>query len=133
VQTLGWVVEYLADVRNGKLSEVGYIPSGLWGGICLGRLLLSEPAHRLGPRRMIAFYIFLILAFQLVFWLVPNIIASAVALSFLGFFFGPLFPIVSEHILNYFAPNRTVLMIFEIGNFGWHKAYSESKPSFGAR
>ncbi|PMD47418.1 MFS general substrate transporter [Hyaloscypha variabilis F] len=89
----GWVVEYLVDVRHGKLSKVGYTPAGLYGGIFLGRLLLAEPTHRFGERRMILLYSVVMLALQVIFWLVPNIIASATALSLLGFFFGPLFPI----------------------------------------
>jgi fucose permease len=31
----GWVVEYLVSVRHGKLPDVGYVPSGLWGKSCL--------------------------------------------------------------------------------------------------
>lgn len=89
-------MEYLVDVRHGKLSEVGYTPAGLYGGIFLGRLLLVEPTHRFGERRMIMFYGVIMLGLQLVFWLVPNIIANATALSLLGFLFGPLFPIVSN-------------------------------------
>jgi hypothetical protein len=45
---------------------------------------------------MILLYSVVILGLQLIFWLVPNIIASATALSMRGFFFGPLFPIVSD-------------------------------------
>lgn len=37
-------------------------------------------------------YLVLSLVMQLVFWLVPNFIASAVSVSFIGFFTGPLFP-----------------------------------------
>jgi fucose permease len=87
----GWVVEYLISTRNGKLPEVGYVPSGLWGGIFLGRLFLAEPTHRFGERRMTMLYCVIILALQLVFWLVPDLVGGAVAISFLGFFFGPLF------------------------------------------
>jgi fucose permease len=36
-------------------------------------------------------YCVIILALQLVFWLVPDLVGGAVAISFLGFFFGPLF------------------------------------------
>ena len=32
------------------------------------------------------------MALQLIFWLVPNFFVSAVAVSFIGFFVGPLFP-----------------------------------------
>ena len=61
------------------------------GGIFLGRVLLAEPTHRFGDRRMTMGYCVAILGLQLVFWLVPNMVSSAVAISFLGFFFGPMF------------------------------------------
>ncbi|PVH93821.1 MFS general substrate transporter [Periconia macrospinosa] len=87
----GWVVEYLVSARAGRLPDVGYVPSGLWGGIFLGRVFLAEPTHRFGERRMTMGYCVLILALQLIFWLIPNIVSSAVAISLLGFFFGPMF------------------------------------------
>ncbi|KAH8912758.1 MFS general substrate transporter [Coniochaeta sp. PMI_546] len=87
----GWVVEYLVEARGGALAQMGYVPAGFSGGCLLGRILLPEPTHRFGERRMITLYCVLCLAFQLVFWLVPNIIAASVAISFLGFFSGPFF------------------------------------------
>ncbi|KAF2106825.1 major facilitator superfamily domain-containing protein [Lophiotrema nucula] len=87
----GWVVEYLVSARNGKLPDVGYVSAGLWGGVFLGRVLLAEPTHRYGERKMAMSYCVLILALQLVFWLVPNLISSAVTICALGFFIGPLF------------------------------------------
>lgn len=65
----GWVVEYLVEARNGVLSEVGYVPAGFNGGCLLGRLLLAEPTHRFGERRMVFMYCVLSIALQLVFWL----------------------------------------------------------------
>ncbi|KAK4201883.1 major facilitator superfamily domain-containing protein [Triangularia verruculosa] len=87
----GWVVEYLVDVRNGNLTQMGYVPAGFSGGCLLGRLLLPDPTHKWGERRMIFLYCLFCLGFQLLFWLVPNIIAASVAISFLGFFLGPFF------------------------------------------
>ncbi|MCJ1393795.1 hypothetical protein MMC18_006671 [Xylographa bjoerkii] len=87
----GWVVEYLVTIRHASLPSTGYVPAGLYGGMFLGRLLLAEPTHRWGERRMLMLYILIVFALQLVFWLVPNIVASAVVLSFMGFFFGPFF------------------------------------------
>ncbi|KAL7952017.1 MFS general substrate transporter [Trichoderma barbatum] len=88
----GWVVEYLVNVRHGNLSQMGYVPAGFNGGGLLGRLLLAEPTHRFGERRMVFFYCVAAIGLQLVFWLVPNIIAASIAVSFIGFFTGPLFP-----------------------------------------
>ncbi|KAI1434615.1 MFS general substrate transporter [Xylaria sp. CBS 124048] len=87
----GWVVEFLTTVRGGKLSNVGYIPTGFYGGLFAGRLLLPEPTFRFGEQRMILLYNALCVALQLVFWLQPSIIGSAIALSFMGFFSGPFF------------------------------------------
>ncbi|KAF2871395.1 major facilitator superfamily domain-containing protein [Massariosphaeria phaeospora] len=91
ITTGGWLVEYLISARNGQLPDVGYVPAGLYGGIFFGRVLLAEPTHRFGERRMTMGYCVLILVFQLVFWLVPNLVSSAVAICLLGFFFGPMF------------------------------------------
>lgn len=91
----GWVVEFLTTVRGGSLAHIGYVPTGYYGGLLLGRLLLAEPTFRLGERRMLLAYSAVCIVLQLVFWLQPNIIASAVALSLMGFFFGPFFATVS--------------------------------------
>ncbi|PKS12431.1 hypothetical protein jhhlp_000637 [Lomentospora prolificans] len=87
----GWIVEYLVVVRDGDLAKMGYVPAGYNGGTFLGRLLLPEITHRWGERRMVFSYCVLCLAFQLTFWLVPNIISASIAITFFGFFSGPLF------------------------------------------
>lgn len=87
----GWVVEYLVSVRKGRLSQVGYISSAFMGGLALGRFLLAEPTFRFGEKRMLVLYSVLSVALQVVFWQVKNIIADAVAVSFLGFLLGPFF------------------------------------------
>lgn len=97
----GWVVEYLIEARNGHLPDVGYVPAGLWGGVFIGRVVLAEPTYRFGEHRMTTIYCVLILALQLVFWLVPNLISSAVSISILGFFYGPLFATVSYCMYNH--------------------------------
>ncbi|EEY23038.1 conserved hypothetical protein [Verticillium alfalfae VaMs.102] len=66
---VGWIVEFLVEVRDGNLAHMGYVPAGFSGGGLPGRILLAEPTFRLGERRMIFIYCVLALAFQLVFWL----------------------------------------------------------------
>jgi len=87
----GWIVEFLVRVRHGNLSEMGYVPSGSYGGIFLGRLLLAEPTHRFGERWMLLLYAGICFVLQLVFWLVPNLISSIAMFSIMGFFLGPFF------------------------------------------
>lgn len=65
----GWTVEYLIQVRGGDPNNMGYVAAGLSGGGLLGRLILAEPTHRFGERRMILVYVLLCLALELLFWL----------------------------------------------------------------
>ncbi|WYZ36137.1 hypothetical protein EsH8_XI_000020 [Colletotrichum jinshuiense] len=65
----GWIVEYLVEIRNGHIGQMGYVPAGFNGGAMLGRLVLAEPTYRLGERRMVIVYVVLCIGFQLVFWL----------------------------------------------------------------
>jgi fucose permease len=52
----GWVVEFLTTVRGGNLANIGYVPTGFYGGVLAGRLLLAEPTFRFGEQRMILVY-----------------------------------------------------------------------------
>jgi fucose permease len=60
--------------------------------MALGRATLGFVTERFGERICISIYLALCLALQLVFWLVPKFVVSAVAVAFLGFFLGPMFP-----------------------------------------
>ncbi|KAI8657040.1 MFS domain-containing protein [Fusarium sp. Ph1] len=87
----GWIVEYLVAVRDGDINQMGFVPAGFSGGSLLGRLFLAEPTHRFGVRRMIFGFTIISIGLQVLFWLVPNIIAASIAISLLGFFMGPYF------------------------------------------
>ena len=84
-------------MRKSPLSKVGYVTSGFYGGLALGRLILAEPTYRLGERRMLLLYSVLCLGLQLVFWRVKSIVADAVAVSCMGFLLGPYFATVSPY------------------------------------
>ncbi|TLD26814.1 hypothetical protein PspLS_05327 [Pyricularia sp. CBS 133598] len=117
----GWVVEYLVKVRSGELSKMGYVPTGWNGGLLLGRILLAEPTFRLGERRMLLIYSAICTALQLVFWLVPNIIASATALSIMGFFLGPFFATgvsVGSKLLPRKVRSQGLSLIFVVAQAG---------------
>ncbi|KAL4912233.1 major facilitator superfamily domain-containing protein [Aspergillus aurantiobrunneus] len=117
----GWIVEYLVDVRDGDLDKMGYFPAGFYGGGFLGRLILAEPTYRFGERRMIFVYVVLCLALELVFWLVPDIITEAVAISLLGFFSGPFFATGISVASKLFATeirSSALAFIFLLGQIG---------------
>ena len=83
-------------MRKSQLSKVGYVTTGFYGGLALGRLVLAEPTYRFGERRMLLLYSVLCLALQLVFWRVKNVIADAAVVSCMGFLLGPYFATVSH-------------------------------------
>ena len=90
---LGWVVQFLVSVRGGYAGQVGYVASGFWGGLTLGRLLLSDAINRFGERRSVLVLIACALGKQFLFWFVPNIVADAIFISVLGFCIAPFFPV----------------------------------------
>lgn len=54
---------------------------------------------------MVFFYIALSIALQVMFWLIPNIIANAVTVCLLGFFIGPFYP-VGLYVLTKVIPQE---------------------------
>ena len=79
-------------VRKASAYASGVSGTGFWAGQALGRALLGFVTERYGERRCITVYLAVCVALELLFWLVPSFVMSAVAVAFLGFFLGPMFP-----------------------------------------
>ena len=92
VSISGWVISFLIQTRDGDPSSVGYVSAGFWAGITLGRFLLTAPAQRIGEKVFVYGLIVGAIAFQLLVWLVPNVIGDAVAVSIVGLLLGPIYP-----------------------------------------
>ncbi|KZT51823.1 MFS general substrate transporter [Calocera cornea HHB12733] len=89
----GWIVTYLVQIR-GAGPSAGYVSSGFWGGLALGRLTLIWVNERLGPKRVIFLYLALALALEFLVWFVPSIIGDAIAVSVIGLLLGPFYPLI---------------------------------------
>lgn len=79
-------------VRKASQFASGASGSGFWAGMALGRATLGFVTERYGERLCITIYLAICIGLELLFWLVPKFVVSAVAVAFLGFFLGPLFP-----------------------------------------
>ncbi|KAI0451318.1 major facilitator superfamily domain-containing protein [Xylaria acuta] len=90
----GWIVEFMIQVRHGGAFESGITATGFWLGLTVGRFVLGFITPRIGEKLAIMIYLPVAMAFELLFWLVPQFIVSAVAVALQGFFIGPLFPAV---------------------------------------
>jgi fucose permease len=91
----GWVISFLINYRNGDPAHVGYVTSGFWGGITLGRFVLVHPAHKIGERISVVALVIGCAALQLLVWLVPNTIGDAVAVAIVGLLLGPVYPLAT--------------------------------------
>ncbi|RPD75467.1 MFS general substrate transporter [Lentinus tigrinus ALCF2SS1-7] len=92
----GWSVTYILEKRGGS-SNSGYISSGFFGGIMLGRFVLLWLNRKLGERRALFLYAILTIGLEVTVWVVPSLIENAVAVSFVGLLLGPMFPILMNH------------------------------------
>lgn len=92
VSISGWVISFLISYRHGNPSQVGYVTAGFWGGITIGRFVLSHFCHRFTERLSVYVLTLCAIALQLLVWFIPNIIGDAVAVSLIGVILGPVYP-----------------------------------------
>lgn len=91
----GWIVTFLLDYRHGNPDTMGYVASGFWGGIALGRLLLVRPIHKkVGIRRGVTVVSTCAIIFVALAWAIPNVIATSVFVALAGLCIGPNFPLM---------------------------------------
>lgn len=90
VSLSGWVVTFMVRHRNAEPFPSAMTATGFWLGITAGRLVLGFVTERLGERWTTIAYLAIGMGLELIFWLVPKFIVSAVAVALLGFFFGPM-------------------------------------------
>lgn len=85
---------FKADQRPATDLEVArkLISSRFWLGVTIGRLILGFVTPRVGENLSIILYLLGATICQLLFWLVPSFIGGSIAVAFVGFFLGPLFP-----------------------------------------
>ncbi|KAK1247998.1 hypothetical protein MKX07_000886 [Trichoderma sp. CBMAI-0711] len=88
----GWIVVFMTKVRNASTFAGSATATGFWGGMTVGRLVLGFVTSRIGGFRAMLLYLGLAIAIELVFWLVPNMVVTAVASALLGMILGPIYP-----------------------------------------
>ncbi|KAI5996336.1 MFS general substrate transporter [Pisolithus albus] len=108
----GWIVTYVIDIRGGGPSS-GYISSGFFGGLMIGRLCLLWVNRKVGERRVLFIYAFLAIGLELVVWFVPSLVGGAVAVSVIGVLLGPMYPIAMNHA------GRVLPRWLLTGSMGW--------------
>ncbi|KAF9219515.1 MFS general substrate transporter [Gyrodon lividus] len=115
----GWIVTYIIDVRGGGSSS-GYISSGFFGGLMTGRVALLWVNRKVGERRALFIYSVLAIGLELVVWLVPSLIGSAVSVSIIGILLGPMYPITMNHA------GRVLPAWLLTGSIGWIAGFGQA-------
>ncbi|KAK7463068.1 hypothetical protein VKT23_007654 [Stygiomarasmius scandens] len=99
-----WIVSFIIRERGGGESS-GYISSGFFAGLMLGRVVLIPVNKWIGEYFVVYIYMALCIALEITIWLVPSIIENAIAVSFIGLFLGPMFPIIVVQSVKIFPPH----------------------------
>lgn len=118
VSISGWVISFLEQTRDGDLSRVGYVTSGFWAGITLGRFILSIPAHKVGEKIFVYGMVVGAAVFELLVWLVPNIIGDAVAVAIVGLLLGPVYPCAAAVFMRTMSRKEKLSGMGVISAFG---------------
>lgn len=82
----------MTRVRRASKFSSGASSTGFWAGMTAGRLFLPLLTARIGEFPAVLLYLALSGALELIFWLVPSFVVSAISVALLGVFLGPLFP-----------------------------------------
>jgi fucose permease len=104
--TIGnWSYSLLTEARQGVPFISGWIVSGYWLGLTLGRLLLGSVSRRIGDKRMIQLCLFGVIVGLLIVWSFPLAVLSAIGLFITGFSLGPIFP-TTIAVMSRILPSR---------------------------
>lgn len=80
------------------------------------------PTGKLGQKRIVYIYLILTLVLYLLFWLIPSIVASSVAVALVGVSLGPIYP-CTMNVLSKLMDDRELLVavvgvVGGLGNVG---------------
>ncbi|KAK4173260.1 putative sugar permease [Triangularia setosa] len=105
VSNAGWTTEYLYDrhpASREKQDTYGYAMTGFWAGVTLGRVLLTPLGEKFPGGNKVFVYLLVVLSagFQLMIWLVPNLIGRGVAVALAGLCIGPGYPCAMRVVME---------------------------------
>ena len=117
----GWIISFLVQFRHGDPSKVGFVTSGFWAGITLGRFTLSFLAHKIGERLFVFIVTAGALVLELLIWFVPSVVGDSVSVAFSGLLLGPVYA-CGVHIFQRLIPKNMQLsslsLIASVGSSG---------------
>ncbi|KAI7550408.1 MFS general substrate transporter [Hortaea werneckii] len=114
----GWFISYLIDYRNGNPQKVGYVTAGFWAGITVGRFVITHASRKVGEKKLVFGLGAGVLIFQLMSWLIPDVIGNAVAVAIVGLLLGPVCPCAWSLFNHLLTPNIQTTSVGFISSAG---------------
>lgn len=89
-----WAYSFLTEVRHGNPLHAGWVTSGYWLGLTVGRLVIALMAThvRFAQAKIVRYCLVGVFVGVLLVWLGPGEAATACGLMMIGFSLGPIFP-----------------------------------------
>ncbi|KAF9457978.1 major facilitator superfamily domain-containing protein [Collybia nuda] len=115
----GWIVTYIIRERNGGPSS-GYISSGYFGGIMIGRVALLKVNEKVGEHGVLFVYFVIALGLELIIWFLPSAIGGGIAASFLGFVLASWYPVAMNEA------SRILPQWLLAGSMGWIAGFGQA-------
>ena len=116
-----WTYSFLTEERHAAILLAGWMVSGYWIGLTLGRLTLARVTLRIGSERLIPGCLVGVVIGGLFVWLLPVYAVSAVGLGLIGFSFGPIYPttiaLISNKVSSRILPSVIGFMV-SLGSIG---------------
>jgi len=100
----------------------GWIVSGYWLGLTLGRLLLGTAAQKIGDTRMLQLCLFGVIIGLLMVWITPMAAIATIGLFLSGFSLGPIYPTIIAVMSRIVSPRILASVIgfmVSLGTIGW--------------
>jgi len=89
----GWIFTFLVDLRNTPPSVAGVVTFTYWAGLTVGRVCLGFLTPYFDRQRLAVFvYLGACIILHFAFCVVDDLLFSAITVTLLGFFLGPLYP-----------------------------------------
>ncbi|ANB11981.1 Bsc6p [Sugiyamaella lignohabitans] len=97
----GWISTFMIQVRHGAKDKMGYVTTGFWAGLTVGRMTLGFlVGHFQAEDYFVIFFILVSLASVLIVWLVPVLGVSVAFTIVFGIISGPVFPTIIASALR---------------------------------
>lgn len=113
-----WAYSYLLEERQVTPLISGWLVSGYWLGLTLGRLVLGSVTRRLGDLRMIQLCLAVLGAGLVLLWIGPGTILAGAGLWLAGFSLGPIFPTMIAAMSRLVQPRLLPSAIGFLTSFG---------------